>query len=214
MVRCVADIDGSVQIERSRLAELERRSADTERLQRELAEARAEIARLKGEVQSARHAVAQPWIPSVVQAAARKLPPTPEITSLPQLASQQVIPVHDLLNHFSSDPAAAAKRYGKKVIRVRGFITDLDKPIFQADYAASLRLPEQELRVVAGFVPPRELTRVYVTTDRERIVGETAQRRATLLQVGTEVLIEGFCNGLKNHEVRLDGCKLLPLDAP
>ena len=203
-----------ISIAPARLAELERRSAEADRLQTELAAAQAEIARLQGTVQAARPAVSQPWIPPVVVEAARKLPPTPAITSLPELDPKAVIPLHDLLNHFAANPEAAKGRYEKRVIRVRGFVTDVDKPLFKADYSATLRLPDHELRMVAGFVPPVEFRRVFATSDRERVIGESEHRRITFLQTGSEVVVEGYCAGLKNREVRLEGSKLLPLDKP
>lgn len=217
--------DDSVTVSRSRLAELERKAAEADRLADELAKAKAEIARLKSqqaelsnpkadnaklkeEQAGLKKAASKPdhWLPLAVENATRNLPPTPPIDSLPPLQRDEVVPIHDLLNHYASDPVAADRRYRGRVFKVRGVIAELDKPLLISPYRVVFRLPGLALKVVCEVRPPEDYSKVYITNDRERIVGETERRRVTFATIGTEATYRGQCRGLRGGLVDLVGC--------
>jgi len=223
--------EDTVTISRSRLAELERRAAEADRLAAELAKAQAEIARLQGdrnelgkaktEIKKLKEeqadlkkatAKSERWLPPAVENAARNLAPTPSIQSLAPLQADEVVSVHDLLNHYAVDPAAADRRYRDHVFKIRGVIAEVDKPLFLAPYKVVFRLPGQSLKAACEVRPPDEFTKVYVTADHEKVVGETERRRVTFAVVGSEATYRGRCRGLRDGAITMAGC--VRLDAP
>ena len=217
--------EDTVKIPRSRLTELEQKAAQVERLAAELAQAKDEIARLKGqrvELTQAKSEIvklkeeqaelkkaapkSERWLPPAVENAAKNLPPTPPLQSLPALQKDEVVSVHDLLNHYAPDPAAADQRYRDRVFRIHGVIAEVDKPLMLAPYKVIFRLPGQSLKVTCEVRPPDEFTKVYVTTDREKVIGETERKRVTFATVGTEATYRGRCKGLRDGAISLVGC--------
>jgi hypothetical protein len=198
--------DETVPISKERLQELERKAADADRLQRELDARNAEIERLKGQKPTAASRKGETWLPPAAVKAAEKSPPTPPIATVQPVRPDEVVSVNDLLNHYASDPAAAAARYGKKMLTIRGVITELDKTMFLSTYTAAFRVPGVDQRIECEFTPDREFTRVYLTSDKERIIGETYTLRRTFAVVDTEVVVRGRCTGAKGRVIKLDGC--------
>jgi hypothetical protein len=217
--------EDTIPISRSRLAELERKAAEADRLAAELAKAKAEIARLRGErvelnkakteivklkEEQAELKKAAPkserWLPPAVENAAKNLPPTPPMQSLAPLQGDETVSVQDLLNHYAADPTAADQRYREHVIKLRGVIAEVDKALLLSPYKVVFRVPGQTLKAVCEVRPPEEFTKVYVTSDREKVIGETERRRVTFATVGTEVTYRGRCRGLRDGTINLVGC--------
>lgn len=202
--------DETVTISRSRFEEIERKAAEADRLAAELTAAKAEIARLKGEQIELKKAAAKParLLPAAVTQAEQQQPPTPSIHSLPPLGRSEAVSVHDLLNHYAADAAAADQRYRKQTFQLRGIVTDVNKDLFVSPYRVIFRLPDQTLRVVCEVRPPDEFTKVYVAGDHERVMGEKPGRApVTFISVGDEITYTGRCLGLRSGVVSFENCE-------
>jgi len=193
-----AAVAETVAIERSRLAELEHQAAKVPGLERELAAARAELARSR--ITAPERPTA--WVPSAVEQAVAKAPPTPAANTLPALAPGAEVSVIDLLNHYETDPVAAETRYAGRKFRVRGVIAQLDKAMFTAPYLVIFRLPGRSAALECAVSPDDRFGKVYLTSDRARVVGERGNQRVTFASVGTEVVVEGRCTGGKAGLIR------------
>lgn len=194
----------TITVEKNRLAELERQASRVPELERELSAIRAELARLKNSP-TTRPPV---WLPPAVEQAAAKAPPTPLLSALPPLTKDASVSVNDLLNHYAADPVAADARYAGHMFRVRGVVAQFDKALFAAPYFVIFRVPGQSLALECSIAPGDSFSKVYVTGDRERVVGERGNQRITLATIGTDVVIEGRCSGGKGGVIRFGQCKL------
>jgi hypothetical protein len=193
----------TVTISKSRLTELERKAAETDRLAGELEKAREEISRLKGEVAARPKAVYQPVLPPQVEQAIQKLPPTRPMTELPALQKGEIVQVSDLLNHYAADSAAADLRYRKKNFKLRGIVTDVDKPMLVSSYKIYFRIPGNPLKMVCDVRSPEYFQKVYVK-DREQVMGETRNGIVKLVAIGQAVTLNGHCAGLKDGAIIFD----------
>lgn len=209
---------GTVQISRERLAELERKAAEADRL-------KAELEALKrGAAANPAAAPAGGASPGVAAGAAPAAPASPTVeiryvTAKPApvlppghekaLEPGQVVSVEDLVNHFAADPGAAKARYQDRVFLLRGVISDVDKAIFTSPYTVLFRVPGFDPFLECEFVPDRSFNRVFKTSDGERIIGESPTRKVTFAKVGTDVVVRGHCLGLKGRTIRFGKCQIM-----
>lgn len=196
--------EDTVTLPKSRVIELEKKAAQADKLAAELEKARAEISRLKGEAAAAPKTVVVSPLPPQVEQSIQKLPPTRPLTGLPALGKGETVAVSDLLHHYAMDPAAADQRYKKKNFKLTGIVTDLDKSLLTSPYRVIFRVPGSALKLICDVQSPDEFKKVYVSSDRERIIGETYSTRATLAKVGEEITLQGHCSGLKDGVVTVD----------
>ena len=199
-----ARAEDTVTISKSRLTELERKAARADKLAADLEKAQAEISLLKGEIAAPPKSFAAPVLPPQVEQSLQKLPPTRPLTELPPLTKGEVVIASDLLHHYAMDPAAADQRYKKKNFKLQGIVTDLDKPLLMSPYRVIFRVPASPLKLICDVRSPEQFKKVYVSADRERVVGETYSGRATLAKVGEEITLQGRCAGLKDGVVIFD----------
>lgn len=199
--------DDAVSASRSRIEELERKTAE---LTAELTAARAEIARLKGEVQARPVVVLAKPLPPTVEKAMEKLPPTRPMTTLSPVARGESVNVVDLLNHYAADPAAADLRYKKREFKLHGVVVDFEKKLISSGYKAIFRVPNSGLKIVCNVGVPTKFTNLYTTHEHEQIVAETSRSNPFVLaRVGEEVIIDGRCSGLHDGTITFDYCELL-----
>ena len=217
----------TVTIPKARLVELERKEKELDALKVELGKARGETERLqrakekaeqeKAKAESERARVerekaqltkakeAAEAKATVATAAAAAAEPaiahdTPAMASLPPLKKGDVVDAMDLMNHYRTDAAGAAQRYGKQRIRVRGVVTGFEKPMFTSPYYIFLRTTERTWRIQCTVNPPREFKATYPAQHGETLVGvTTSDARITLARVGQTVEIEGVCKELKGQ---------------
>ena len=194
----------TVTIPKSRLIELEKKAAQADKLAIDLEKARAENSRLKGEIGAPPKSFSTPVLPPQVEQSLQKLPPTRPLAELPPLIKGEVVLASDLLHHYAMDPAAADQRYRKKSFKLQGIVTDLDKPLLMSPYRVIFRVPASPLKIICDVRSPEQFKKVYVSADRERVVGETYSGRATLARVGEEITVQGRCAGLKDGVVSFD----------
>lgn len=194
-----------------RLARLEKQAERAESLERELAAARAEITRLNG-IPPVRPERGGPvWVHPAVQKAVDDMPAPRVLDGLKPVTSDEVVDPLELLAHFAADPKAAEARYAKRTFELRGIVAEVDKTLFAAPYQVVFRLPGTMLRGVCEMYPPDHFGKVYVTEDRQRVVGEASGRKTTFATAGTEVRLRVRCEGLKAGAVRFDRCGFVPV---
>lgn len=219
-----------VVISKGRLEELERKEKELESLKSELRQSRGEQEKLQREKEKAEagrqqaeqekrqlseaRAAAEAKAAAAQAVAARAEPvivhDTPPLASLPPLRKDDVVDAMDLMNHYRADAAAAAQRYGKKRLRLRGVVTGFEKPLFVSPYVILLQSTERSWRVVCQVNPPRELKATFPAKRGETLVGVTTSgARLTLLRVGQTVEIEAECRGLKAQNLSLSGGRLM-----
>lgn len=194
----------TVTLPKSQLIELEKKAARADKLAIDLEKAQREISRLKGEIAAPSKFFSTPILPPQVEQSLQKLPPTRPLAELPPLTKGEVVLASDLLHHYAMDPAAANQRYRKKSLKLKGIITDLDKPLLMSPYRVIFRVPASPLKIICDVRSPEQFKKVYVSPDRERVVGETYSGRATLAKVGEEIIVQGRCAGLKDGVVAFD----------
>ena len=122
----------------------------------------------------------------------------------------EVVQASDLLNHYAADPAAADRRYKKQNFKIRGIITDVDKVLMVSPYRVFFRVPGNGLKVLCDVRSPERFSKVYVSGNRERVVGETFSEIVTLARVGEEVTLQGRCGGWKDGTVIFDYADKIP----
>ena len=211
----------TVTIPKSRLQELERKEAELEKLKGELNTAQGqkqelerEKARLQGEQAQLKKDKAAAEAKAAATAAAAKAEPviqrdTPPMTTLPPLQKGEVVDAMDLMNHYRADAPAAGKRYGARSIRVQGEVVAFEKPMFFSYYVIYLKTTERNWKVECRVYPPEVYPATFTAKGGDEIVGSTSSgARTTLAKVGQKVVLEGRCNGLRDHTVTLSGCTL------
>ncbi len=186
----------TVTIPKSRLQELERKEAELEKLKGQLHETKGENLRLKQQAEAAT------VIPIEAQHA------SPALASLPPLQSGEVVDALDLFNHYRADVNAAAQRYGKKTLLVRGTVIGFDKPLFARPYHILLRTTDRSGRVICKFELPDKFNAAFTVKNGTELVGESGSRaRVTLAKVGDEITVQGTCKGFSDGSVILTGCE-------
>lgn len=202
-----------VTIPKSRLAELERKEKELDGLKAELGRARGEQEKLKRakETAEARRAQAEA---KAARAEAKGEPviahETPALASLPPLKPGEVVDAMDLMNHYRADDAAAAQRYGKQRLRVRGVVTGFDKPSFLSHYFILLQTTGARGKVACRIELPKEFSAAYPAKHGEEFVGELrGGGRVTVARVGQTVEVEGECKGLKEQTLILSDAVLV-----
>jgi len=217
----LATAQETVLVPKARLEELERKETELEKLKRELGKAvsekeqrqreQANADKEKRELQKAKEAAEarasvaeKATLPSVIPRN------TLAIASLPALADGQVVDAMDLMIHYRTEPAAAAKRYGAGRIRVAGEIVSFDKPLFVSYGVIILGTTERTWRIACRLEPPANLPALFTAKNGDELVGATsAGARSVLARVGQRIVIEGWCKGLKDQSVTLTGAKLM-----
>jgi len=195
----------TVTLPKARLEELERKEKELEKLKAELSAAQGETARLRQEKDAAVRAAAAaaPAKPEVVHI-------SPPLATLPPLRAGEVVDARDLANHYRADASAAAARYGRQRIRVRGEVVGFEKPLFVRPYRILLRGPDRQTRVLCTVHPPDRFKAVFTIHAGTELVGLTAgETRVPLAKIGQPVTIEGRCAGLDGDVVKLTAGTLL-----
>lgn len=207
--------DPPVTVSAAELKALQEKAAEVERLKAQLQKAEQELKALK----TAPAPVPPPpppvqgkaplWIPPAALRAMTNEPPPRPLSTLPPPGADTVLTVRELISYFSEDPAAAARRFRGQVVTVKGVVTDVRKSMFQALYDVNFRQLDTPLRVTASFRPPSEFTRVYATDDGQEVVGLGHGIRTVFARVGSELTVQGTCEGLESGAIRLSGCAYL-----
>lgn len=197
----------TVTIPKSRLVELERKEKELEALKAELGRARGEQEKLKHEKEAAeaRRAQAEAKAAKARSAAEPIIAhDTPPLATLPPLKQGDLVDAIDLMNHYRADAAAAAQRYGRQRLRVRGVIAGFDKPSFLSHYFIRLQTTERRWEVACRFELPKEFSAAYPARRGEEFVCERrGGGKVIVARVGQTVEIEGDCKGLKEQTVTL-----------
>ena len=217
--------DDKVTISKSRLEELERKEAELEKLKKEADKAESgrqqlesEQRRLKSEAVELKKAkeAAEVRAAAAVAAAASVEPAiqhdTPAIATLPPVQKGEAVDAMDLMNHYRSDAAAAAKRYGAQPIRVKGEAVYFQKPGFVRYYSIYLKTTDRNWKVACRVYPPEKYSAVFPAKGGEDLVATTGSgARAVIARLGQTIVVEGRCQGLRDQMVNLTGCTLLAL---
>jgi hypothetical protein len=205
--------DDEISISRQRLETLERRATDADRLEHELAQLRNELALLSGKPaagssrgSASAHADALSTLqqsPAASQSFASEPVTTPSgAVELPLIERDQEVIATDILSHYAADPASADARYRKKTLRLKGTVSDVDKELFLAPYVVIFKGTNTPVRIECSITPSANYGKVYLTRDRQRIIGEAGAGRRVLAEVGRETVIRARCQGLKEGVVR------------
>lgn len=210
--------DDTVTIPKSKLQELERKAAELEKLKKELNKSEVEkeqIKKEKEEAETEKRQLQKAKEDAETKAAkALAAPPaparvSPPMASLPLLKEGEVVDSVDLLNHYLAEPAAAAQRYGKEHLLVRGEIVGFSKPMFVRPYKILLKTGDPVKRVVCTLYPTDQYRAVYPSKNGTVLVGLTAREaEVPLFKVGQTVVIEGTCKGANDEGVHLGSCSL------
>ncbi|MBI3850911.1 MAG: hypothetical protein HY298_11645 [Verrucomicrobia bacterium] len=200
------------------LAELQRQLAEREKLKEQLATAQAEIRKLKNEnegVKQENQAVKQQFQSAqtkitAAQSREEKAPsPTPPLAGLPPIKKDEVVPAHDIVNHYQADRTTADQRYRKQFFKVRGVVERLDKPLFVSKYVVFLKSFNPAVKVECNVQPPPELAKIYVKDADTLMVARSGGEAVALMKVGDEVTLEGRCSGLDNSRITFQSCTLV-----
>lgn len=198
----------TVTIPKARFEELERKEKELEKLKAELSTAKSETARLKQEKDEvvARAAAAA----AAVGAEPVVMHVSPLMATLPPLRAGEVVDAIDLANHYRADAGAAATRYGRQRIRVRGEVVGFEKPMFVRPYRILLKGPDRQTRVLCTISPPDRFKAVFTINAGAQLVGLTAgESRVPIAKVGDTVTLEGKCTGLDGDCVELSAGALV-----
>lgn len=205
----------TVTIPRKQFEELTAKASEADRLA-------AEVAALKQQLQQLQNASASPNTTGDLSSAPQQIPTAPPVTApnrvggsppisrprlpgpaeWPALDAKSVIPMAELLMHYSANPLAADDRYKGHRLTLRGSITGFDKPLFLSYYHVIFRDSGLSARASFRIYPPDRFKRVYVTAVGDQMVGEAPGfAPAILAKADTEVVIEGKCAGVRNGVV-------------
>lgn len=204
-----------VTISRKTLADLTEKANEVDRLRSEIVELKA---RLRGQEQRTDAApsvlapapatAAPPAKPSTLSPV--PIPGSNDPNQLPPLDPDSVVAMSDVLSHYSSNPSAADARYKGKRLKLRGTVAGFDKPMFLSYYHLVFRDPALSARALVRIYPPDYFKRVYVTATGEQIIGEApGLAPAVLSKVGSDVLLEGRCSGVRNGVVSIVEASIL-----
>lgn len=204
----------TVAIDSRRLAELEQKAARVEALEKEVAELRSALGRSQSPAPQS-----GPGSP-VVGAPSQPAPLTPPQAVVPELNlsnrrtaaperpvkdSREPIFVGELLKGFETNPADAGANYLGKRMDLVGTVSWVEKSPFGSPYTLIFAFRDSRTRLECDVVPDKEFTKVYVSSDRTRIVGETETHKVTLVKLGEEVHIAGKISSFKNEVVKMNG---------
>ena len=194
----------TVPVSKERLKELEKKESEVERLTRELEKAKADLQKIKTEKGAPAYTT-----PAMKKAVENSPAPRP-LAAVPALKNDEIIPMSELLQHFASNPPEADARYKHQKFVVRGVITDLDKPLMIYSYKIIFRMPDTDIRGVVNMFPEDKFSKVYVTSDKDRVVGESDRIAPyTLSKTGQEVVLRVKCDGLKGKSINMDCLEIL-----
>lgn len=192
--------------------DLKRKQEEVERLKRELDKAQTDLNKTQSDLkklekENERLRKEKTVLPPPAKAPAAPAQPVKPIATLPPLGSDELVEVAEWVGHFRADPAAAAQRYDKKIIRLQGEIAGFDAQMLGRTYEVLLVSPDPALRVVCKFSYLEQDWRSVYTQDRGRKLVRTSQRggEKVLLEVGQTVTFKGRCLGLKKDELVLSG---------
>lgn len=200
-------------------AELKRKQEEVERLKRDLDKAQSDVKRLQKENQRLRKedaatppAAAQPGhATAAAPAPAAALPPAKPIATLPPLGPDETVELAELIGHYRATPEAAAQRYQKKTIRIRGEVSRFDVKTFRRAYDVFLVSPDPAVRVVCEFsyADDNNTSSIYTAKRGSELV-RSLTRGSTfpILAIGDQVTIRGKCVGFEHGEIVLSGCEL------
>lgn len=185
---------------------LEQKQQEVERLQRELNQAQDELKQLKQENQRLRQQTTA--TPKTAKTAA-PAKPAPPIATLPPLNANDLVDASDLVGHYQANPAAAAQRYEKKWIRVRGEIERFDTKLFIRTFDVLLVSPEPALSVVARFNYVDKYRSAYTKDRGRKLVATSAGngQEFPLFELGQNVVLRCKCAGIRGQEVLLKDCE-------
>ena len=198
----------TVTLPKARLEELERKEKELERLKTELSAAKGETVRLKKEKDEAVAKAATAVAAAGTDVAVAHV--SPPLATLAPLQAGEVVDAMDLANHYRADAGAAAARYGRQRIRVRGEVIGFEKPMFVRPYRILLKGPDRQTRVVCTIRPPDTYKAVFTINAGTQLVGLTAnETRVALARIGDTVCLEGKCTGLEGNLVELSAGALV-----
>ncbi|MBM3838477.1 MAG: hypothetical protein FJ398_11025 [Verrucomicrobia bacterium] len=188
------------------LRELRLKTAELEKIKREITTVRGEAAKVAEEPRRSSTRAASPADPGRVTPV-RTVPP---ISSLPELKNSDVVAVEEIAQHYKTEPRSADARYRRKVFRIQGRIERFDEKLFVRKTEVFLGSPEGTQRVVCELPFPEEFNAVYSTKGGQVLVGVSGNRREVrLLEVGESVIFEGKCAGLQGGGIVFTQCKLV-----
>jgi len=194
----------TVSIPKSRLEELEKKEAELEKLRNQVSPqqpAPASQAPVKASVPGQAPAIASAPVSAPV-------PPSPALSTLPELKQDEVVSAIDLANHFQQDRAAAERRYKKRSFAVQGEIERFEKNAFSRSYRLIMKTANSNLKVICEVYPPGQYTAVFTANDGSEMVGVFGENRKIFARAGSVAVTHGECKGLEGPAVVLKSCAL------
>jgi hypothetical protein len=116
-------------------------------------------------------------------------PPKPA-AELPAVAPEESVTSWDLVNHFRSDPPAAAARYGRRTFRITGVVERIDKGLATRLVRVFLETPDPAVRPVVEWRVDDRYNAFHTQRDGRTLVGQDGRTRTKLLEAGETVVFE------------------------
>ena len=168
-----------------------------------------ELERLRQENERLRQEPPRP--DSAAAPAAREFKPVTPIQKLPPLADGAVVDVDELVGHFLTEPANAARRHADRTFRVKGAVDRFDRAMVARDFSVILASPDRATAVKFKFNYVDQYHSVFTAKDgRELVARHAPGSETTLLTVGDTVVLGGRCHGLKDRTITFSRCEIVP----
>jgi hypothetical protein len=116
-------------------------------------------------------------------------PPKPA-SELPVVGPEDTVTSWELVNHFRSEPPAAAARYGRRTFRVTGVIERIDKSLATRLVRIFLETPDPAVRPVIEWRVDDRYNAFHTQRDGRTLVGQDGRTRSKLLEAGETVVFE------------------------
>ena len=192
--------------DRDKDTELRRKTEEVERLKEALSRAQSDLKKTQQDNERLRKEQAK--APAAAPAPAPRKAVTPMAT-LPPVRPGDVVEADDLIGHFQANPAAAAQRYQKKVLRVKGQVARFSVKVMTRNYDVVFESGEKGVIPVFNFNYIDKWATVYTKQSGRTLVGRTSGRtETTLMELGESVVIQGKCGGLKDGEIVFSHCEV------
>jgi len=209
MPRPALQAQEQVTIPRQEYEALKRQAQEAVRLSEELQRVREELERLREPQRAApERVVGEPspvsrpaGIPSgeSVPVVAAELPPPADPST--------TLEATDIIRHFAMNPQAAAERYRRTGVRLRGTISAFAKPAFRRDYEIVFRTAAGQL--TCRVAPPQHFNAVFTTRSGLALTGRTDRgAEVELFKVGDTVEIQGSGQGMKDGTILFTRCRV------
>jgi type II secretory pathway pseudopilin PulG len=190
-----------LQQENERLRKDQQKQERQQKQQQEQSQ-QEEVERLRQENERLRQEQPRPDRAAVVSPAAGELKPVTPIQNLPPLTAGAVVDVDELVGHFLTEPASAARRYADQTFRVKGAVDRFDRALVAREFSVILASPDRATAVKFKFNYVDQYHRVFTAKDgRELVARHAPGSETTLLIVGDTVVLGGRCHGLKDGTI-------------